>query len=218
MEVHFLNPFELTRDPAREGALDERGRLRVLDTAFWYQFNQTEIAHFCVTQGLYCIPTTELVAWLKERIAGRPAIEIGAGTGALCAALGIKGTDNYMQTWPEIRSAYDSIAQAPVAYGPHVEERDAERAVGKYRPKVVVAAWVTHKYRVEAHWREGNKWGVSEEKILQAPSVEEYLFVGNRHVHRHKPLLDLPHEEFEFPWLISRTMTDAPNFIASWRK
>jgi hypothetical protein len=41
--------------------------------------------------------TVELVAWLHDRIAGRKAIEIGAGMGDLGYHLGIPQTDSYAQ-------------------------------------------------------------------------------------------------------------------------
>lgn len=213
---YVIDKSELKHDPAHEGALDDSGRLRVLPYSFWEQFSQMEIAAFCVARGFYCIPTTELVAWLHERIAGRSAIEIGSGSGVLAEAVGIAATDSKMQDRPEIRMLYQASRQTPVPYGPNVKEMDAREAISYYKPEVVVAAWVTHKWNEREAWREGNAYGVDEGRIIGREG--EYIHVGNRHVHRNKPILDAEHEEFEFPWLVSRAMNGAPNFIACWRK
>lgn len=209
----IIAPSDIKQDPGALGALDASGRLRILDAAWWSQFSQLEISVFCVRHGLYCIPTTELVSWLKDRIGVRRALEIGAGCGVLAEGLDIHATDNKMQTWPEIRAHYQLSQQPPVAYGARVEELDALEAVRRYQPDVVIAAWVTHKWDPAEHWREGNAWGVQEELITAKTS---YIHIGNRHVHRHKPILEQPHEELEAPWLVSRASNGSPNFIAIW--
>lgn len=212
--VHVLSADLLRNDPAREGALNAEGRLQVLPASFWSNFNQAEIAYFCVARGFYCLPTTELVDWLLARIAGRTAIEIGAGNGVLAETLGIPGTDNQMQNWPEIRNVYLAAGQAPVPYGENVLPMDALAAVGHYHPQVVIAAWVTHRWSAKEAWREGNQWGVEEREIIKRA---EYIHIGNRHVHRNKPALDVDHEDVEAPWLISRAMNGTPNVISIWR-
>jgi hypothetical protein len=215
MDYHIIATDELKNDPEKFCALNDAGQLRIHPASFWQQFSQPEIAAFCVRHGIYSIPTTELVEWLQDRIGQRKAIEVGAGNGVLADRLGIMATDNRMQEWAVVQSHYKDVQQATVPYGPNIIEIDAEAAVKKYQPEVVVAAWVTHKYELKAHFREGNQWGVKEERII---SRAEYIHIGNRYVHRMKPILDQPHEEFEFPWLLSRAINGAPNFIAVWRK
>jgi hypothetical protein len=199
-----LDPSQLRHDPALEGALTASGTLIVHPHAFWRKFNQTEITHFCVNRGIYCIPTTELVSWLAERIAGRSAIEIGSGSGVLATALGIQATDNRLQERPDIAHAYRAQQQTPIRYGAHVEKLDAAAAVKNYKPEVVVAAWVTHKYREHESWREGNMHGIEEEKLI--PQVKCYIHIGHTRVHEGKPALDLPHTKYDAPWLVSRAM------------
>lgn len=213
--MHIISSADIKRDPAQEGALDDTGQLRVLDANWWAQFTQPEISAFCVKRGLYCIPTTELIHWLKTQIGPRRALEIGAGNGVLAANLDIHATDNKMQTWPDIKAHYQMTGQTPVTYGLRVEELDALEAIRRYQPDVVVAAWVTHKWNPADPLREGNAWGVQEEDIVARAT---YIHVGNRHVHRHKPILARPHEELEAPWLVSRAINGAPNFIAIWQK
>lgn len=211
--MFLINNGDIRNDPAKEGAVDEAGQIRVLDAAFWQQFSQAEIAAFCVHHGIYSVPTTELLTWLCGQVGGRKTIEIGAGNGVMAQALGVTATDNWMQAWPDIKAHYVSIRQAPVKYGHHVEKLDAMVAIKKHKPKVVLAAWVTHKWNPRSPEREGNQWGVEEEKVVKAAT---YIHIGNRHVHRNKPVLDLPHAELEAPWLISRAMNGSPNFIGIW--
>src|SRR5262245_10991707 len=59
--------------------LDNRGRLRVMPAAYWATTTPAERALFGHRHGLYSFPTVELVDHLREVIAGRVAIEIGAG-------------------------------------------------------------------------------------------------------------------------------------------
>lgn len=213
MSAFLIPNVASLRDPGSEGAFDAMGRLQVLPAAFWSQFSQPEIALFCHKHALYCVPTLELVEWLQDRIAGRRAIEIGAGTGVLASALGIPGTDNRMQEWPDIRAHYQLTGQPVIQYGSQVEKLDAEVALAKYRPEVVIAAWVTHKYKPSEHWREGNMHGVEESNILRQA---EYIFIGHDGVHRLKPIWERQHETFEPPWLISRAISEGKNHIKVW--
>jgi len=198
------------------GALDERGRLIVHPAQYWRQFSQVEIYAFCVERGIYCVPTSELVAWLQREIVRQfDTIEIGAGNGVLAEALGVVATDNKMQLWPEIVDYYQLINQATISYGPNVVEYSADEAVQKLKPEVVIGAWVTHRYDSQQHWRGGNAHGVLEEEILKHA---RYCFIGNRAVHGTKPIMARDHQEYTFPWLVSRGMSEAENFIAVWKK
>jgi hypothetical protein len=159
--------------------------------------------------GFYGLPTQELVQWLVEYIDGRSAIEIGAGSGALGRAMAIPMTDNYMQTWPEIKLHYEMNGQATIKYGSDVEMLDAEKAISKYNPEVVVASWVTHKYNEKLHHLGGNMYSPHEDAIIKNRT---YIVVGNRGTHDKKPILSKEHEEYEFDWLYSRSMN--PNNVS----
>lgn len=206
---------KVRNDPAREGAL-VNGRLVIHPADFWAQFTQIEITTFCVLNGFYCIPTTELVAWLRDTIHGRRAIEIGSGNGVLAAALEIPATDSRIQEEPEVRDYYLSLMQQPITYGHNVRKLDALEAVRVEQPDDVIGCWITHAKRDPIRFAGGTRHGVAEEEILV---TARYIFIGCRSAHRKgdKPLLQLPHEEFEFPWLVSRT-TSSGNFIAIWNK
>jgi hypothetical protein len=215
MDAYTYDLSDVKRYPGKAGALDDKGRLVVLPFEFWQQYTQIEISHFCSQHGLYCIPTTELVAWLKAEIGERKAIEIGSGNGVLAEALGIPATDSRMQENPFFTAYFAELKQAVVPYGENVRMLDGIDAVRTLKPDVVVAAWVTHKFRENEGWRKGNAFGVAEEYIVRRA---DYVFIGNRHVHQHKPILEMPHEEYEFPWLVSRSFSGQPNFIGVWKK
>jgi len=214
MDFRFIKANQDRLDLITKGAIDTNGRLVVHPAAFWEQFSTEEIAVFCVVHGLYCIPTQELVEWLKHEIGTQPAIEIGSGNGVLAKALGIPATDNKMQDRPEIVASYAAAGQTTVKYGPNVLRFTGEEAVREFQPEVVVAAWVTHRYNAMTPERGGNTHGVVEQAILA--NVKRYLFVGNMSVHRDKPILELTHQEYYFPWLVSRAFTPKENFIGVW--
>jgi hypothetical protein len=211
----IINPHHL-RDPGEAGALDHEGRLKVIPYAeFWQQYTQAEIAVFCHRQGLYGVPTTELIDWLRPQLEGRRAIEIGAGAGVLAEALGIPATDSFLQDRPEIAAVYRATGQPTIHYGAQVAKLDADLAMAKHRPNTVVASWVTHKWKPSESWREGNMFGVDELKIVRNA---DYIFIGHEHAHRDKPILDLPHETHYFDWLVSRAVSPGRNFVKVWRR
>jgi hypothetical protein len=191
------------------------GMLRVMPADYYRATTVAERAMFGQRHGYYGLPTEELVAWLRDRIGGRSAIEIGAGAGHLAAALGIPATDSKMQDDSRVAGWYAAHGQPTVRYGAHVEKMDAKEAVRKYRPQVVLASWVTHRYRPARHAAGGNMFGVNEEDLIGR--CEEYIFVGNTYVHAGKSIWSLPHELLLPDWLYSRAHNGSPEFIACWR-
>ena len=153
---------------------------------------------------------------MKERIGDRTALEIGAGSGVLAEALGIRGTDNWQQEDPAIKAIYARIQQPTVPYHPSVEKLTAAQAVARYRPQVVVACWVTHRYDPARHAAGGNQDGVDEESIIA--NCDEYIFIGNPQVHAGKSIWSLPHEKLQPSWLYSRAANGSKDFIAIWHK
>lgn len=171
---------------------------------------------FGVRNGVYSIPTIELVDFLRTRIGGRRAIEIGAGTGELAKALGIPATDNRQQEEPGLKAYYAQLGQPTVPYGDHVERLDASEAVAKYKPEVVIACWVTHRFDPARESAGGSTSGVDEAAIIAA--CDEYIFIGNEQVHAQKPIWALPHEKATPPWIYSRAANGSPDFVATWRR
>ncbi len=135
--------------------------------------------------ALYTFPTTELIDYLADRIAGKSAIEIGAGLGVIGRALGVPLTDNKMQEWPEIRITYEMMGQPTIKYPPDIIELDAIAAVEQYKPDIVIGSYITHKW--DDYTQSGNWWGVDTLKLVEM--VPEYLMVGNLHTHRNDPAM-----------------------------
>ncbi|MHD0644224.1 hypothetical protein ACYPKM_01140 [Pseudomonas aeruginosa] len=194
-------------------------QLKVMATDFYRQFSQKSISVFCMHFGLYCLPTIELLDVLNRLIMevspSRNAIEIGSGNGAIGRGLGIPATDNFMQDDPTISSLYQAQGQATIKYGTNVTKIDGNRAVKEMRPDVVIAAWVTHKYDERRPQHEGNMFGVVEEDILK--QVKRYVVVGNKQIHKQKPIMPKVSQVIEGDFLISRSLRfPGENAIFVW--
>lgn len=196
--------------------LDDRGHPRVLPASFYAETTREERALLGLRCGAYGLPTVELVAYLQSIIAGRSALEIGSGNGVLARALDIPATDNRQQDAPDIRKYYEALGQPTIRYGDNVEALDAHAAVARYRPQVVIASWVTHRYDPCRHWAGGNQDGVTEEDIIA--NCDAYVFIGNESVHRAKSIWAQPHQRWSPPWLYSRAVNGSQDFIAIWER
>lgn len=194
--------------------IDAEDRPRVMPASYYADTNSQERAWLGLRYGLYGLPTEELCAWLTDRIAGRSAIEIGAGNGRLAEQLGVSATDSYLQEDPAVGAYLLSTGQPRTFYGPNVERLEALDAVRKYRPAVVIGSWITHRYNPRRHGLGGNQYGPKIEAILDR--CEEYILIGNTKTHAKNPLWKREHELFHFPWIYSRSVTNTPDFIAVW--
>jgi hypothetical protein len=195
------------------------GVLKIMPTAFYRQFSQEVLFGFCARNGIYGLPTIELLdklnALIMEASPSRLAIEIGSGSGVLGKGLGIQCTDNHMQNDPSVQALYSAVyGHAVVKYGDHVAVIGGNEAVDHYRPEVVVASWVTHKYSVHEHHRGGNMYGVDEALLLS--KIKRYVFVGNLKTHENKPLLQVPHTIIRGDYILSKSMTPDQNVIIVW--
>lgn len=195
--------------------LDNHGRLRVVPARILAETTAQERLLFGVRHGLYSFPTEELCDFLRHRIEGKTAIEVGAGHGALANALNIPATDNRIQEEAAVKAHYQQIGQPTVPYGEHVEKLDAASAVQKYTPNVVIGCWVTHVFDELRPDAGGNMFGIDEAKLIA--SCDEYIVVGNEQVHAHKPIWAIQHEKLTPPWLYSRAVNGSRDFIAIWR-
>lgn len=171
-------------------------------------------------RGVYTIPTTELIEWLKEEIGGRKAIEICAGTGVIGRALDIRRTDSYIQTTPEVILLYQSMSQVPIHPPKDVYQFEANHATDLFRPKVVVGSYVTQKY-VEGDENTKPKtnssiYGVDEMALL--PKIETYITIGNSSTHGDKRIRQFPHKVYQFDWLFTRSTQPELNEIVVWNK
>lgn len=166
-------------------------------------------------KGIYCLPTVELIDWLRERIAGRSAIEICSGNGAIGRALGIPRTDSYNQTTPTMLAYYRLYGQTPIFPPEDVQKFEANEAVDYFKPEVVVGSYVTQKYIPSDEGVVGSSlFGVDE--ILLVPKVKTYITIGNQSSHGDKRICQRAHKVFNFPWLFTRTMEPEGNGIYVW--
>lgn len=212
MDIRTLDPRKI-RD-IRPLVLDAAGHLTVQPAAIYAQTSNLERAMLGTRIGAYGLPTTELVEWLKKVVAGRKAIEIGAGNGLLSRAVGITGTDNFLQIRSDVREYYASLGQPLIPYCLKLERLEAEQAVRLHKPEVVVASWVTHIYDERRPAAGGNMYGVDENWIID--HCQTYIFIGNEKVHRDKAIWARPHRRFTPPWLYSKAHNGSPEFIAIW--
>lgn len=212
MATHLLQNVDVSY---LDELLDEDGVLVIKDASFYDSIPQEHLALWCHQHGIYCLVTTELVDWCKQQIEGQNAIEIGAGNGSLGRALGIPVTDSRMHERPDVALLYRLQGQPVTTYPDHIVEMDASAAVSYYKPDVVIGCWITHIFNEEDSWRGGNMYGVDERILLQ--NVKKYIVIGNRTVHKNKRILSREHDEFQFPWLKSRSLNIDDNLIYVWR-
>lgn len=188
-------------------------KLQVRPFSYWKQYDVTTWLNFMLKNGYYIIPTTELIDCLRTLIIGS-AIDIGAGNGFLGRALGIPITDSKLQEDPSFQLYY-KLAGQPVTYYPNdVEKIDAVDAIKKYKPDTVLGSYITCKYNEKLGM--GNFWGVDDQFVVQ--NCKRYIMVGNKSVEVHKknPLMERPHEEHYFDWLITRASDQEEGRIFVW--
>lgn len=199
-----------------DALLMKEGHLQVVDDDVYQDIPQEHLALWCHGKGIYGLPTTELLNWLKQHIAKDRTIEIGSGNGALGRALDIPITDSCMMRDPQVAMLYQLQGQPITNYPDDIIEMDAVSAVQHFKPSVVIGYWVTHKYREDEHWRGGNMFGIDEDFILD--NVDKYIVIGNSTVHMNKRILDRPHSRISFSWVRSRSMNSHANVIYIWDK
>ena len=156
-------------------------------------------------QGIYQLPTWELIDWLKEAIGRRMAIEICAGRSCLGRPLGIPMSDSYLHLHPDMQRMYQMLKQTPTQPPDDVERLTANEAVRKYKPQVVIGAWVTQLGTEGLD--QTNPCGTDEEAILDTGCI--YIHIGNVGAHGKKRILNRPHLEF-----YTRGWSDAGSTVA----
>lgn len=196
--------------------LESNGAIRLQPTSYYERVDWIKLRLWCHEYARYGLPTVELVQWLKSFIGDRKAIEIGAGSGDLCFHLGIKGVDNKQQTWPEVQMAYVAMGQPTIKYGAWVETSDAVDAVRKHKPDIVIGSWITHWFDPRDPDAGGNMFGIKEQDILSL--ADTYIMIGNLSIHGKKPILKIPHREWQFDFVKSRAMRPTLDRIFIWSK
>jgi hypothetical protein len=111
-------------------------------------------------KGIYAFYSHKLVLALAELIGKRRALEVAAGDGCLSRFLTEAGVT--------IAATDDHSWSHAITYPDSVERLDAEAALERYRPAVVVCSFPPP----------GNRF---ETAVLATPSVETYVVVTTRH-------------------------------------
>lgn len=188
------------------------------------QFTHKEIQLFMNKIGMYVLPTSDLIEDLKTLIPNLDtAIEIGSGNGVIANNLGIRATDNFMQRSDfkapsKLKDLHKQFLNSVpmVQYGPNVLKVEAHEAVKRFKPKTVLACFVTHLYKQSEPERQGNALGVDYRKIIK--STDRVVLVGNDATHRLNPAMELPLVSLQVDSLITRSKTPDLNRIYIWDK
>ena len=111
-------------------------------------------------KGIYAFYSRELISALVALIGDRPALEIAAGDGCLSRFLRAAGTT--------ITATDDHSWGHAIDYPDDVEKLDAEAALARYRPPVVLCSYPPPKNTFEV-------------AVFASASVEMYLVLTTRH-------------------------------------
>lgn len=199
--------------------LDEEGRIRLLPFARYSAIPRGHLRLWMHRKARYTLPTVELITWLQWEIGDRKAIEVGCGNGDIYWHLGIKGTDSSIQTGP-LSQWYRATGQVPTKPRHDVEIIEAEGAVKKYKPQVVVASYLTRRFVTQGDnpdvegEAQAFAFGAREEQIVRG--CETYIHIGNRNTHGEKRILKWEHGEIAPGWLVTRG-EPAQDVIYIWR-
>lgn len=204
--------LEKNKDISKELLLPN-GKLNIFKYKDYEKYSFEDLRAFCHFYGRYGIPTFELINLLVALVGNRSAIEIGAGHGDLGFHFGIPMTDSKMQSKPHIKAFYQGMGQPSINYPDDVEELEAIDAIKKYKPKVVIASWVTT-YSKNQEIYGSCPYGVKENEILDL--VDTYILIGCHSYHGDKPIMKLPHDEIYEPFILSRVKDQSQNRIYSW--
>jgi len=196
--------------------IDETGLLKVVDSAILRAIDPEHLIVWGNRRGVYTYPTTELIAWLKEQIGGRRAIEICSGNGVIGRSLGIIRTDSYVQTTPEMIAYYQAFGQKPIEPPKDVYKFEANDGVDFFKPKVVVGCYATQKYQPgDEKTKTGSSlYGVDELAML--PKIETYISIGSDTSHNDKRIRKFKFEICRFDWLFTRSANQKENHICVW--
>lgn len=200
-EIEFLNSFFF-----------KNGEFLYYPSTIVKQIPQSILTAYCHHHGIYGFPTTELIDFLKQEIGDSLAIEIGAGKGILGRGLGIKQTDSKQQLNKKVIMIYAAMRQPTINYPEYVYTLEANEAINRLKPEVVIGSWITHKWKPGMD--RGNKGGVAEERIIN--KVKKYIVIGHEKIHYDKPILKMDHRIVRPDWLMSRSLDTQGNTIYIW--
>ena len=143
--------------------LERKAVSRTLFRIFWPMLPQRRLLMPLVQpKGIWCFYTKPLIAELARLVDGRACLEIGAGDGTLTrllqeAGVEITATDNH--SWTE-----------SIRFPDFVLKQDAQSALAKRQPEVVICSWPPA----------GNSF---EQHVFRTASVQLYVVIGSASEH-----------------------------------
>jgi hypothetical protein len=208
--------------------LDNMGNVKPISADQLQEYKREDIYMFMKKHAINVYPTLELLAFLKDIIGDRNAIEVGAGNGQIGRNLGIRCTDSYMMGRDEWKKFTDKMneqnganVQGYIKYDPMVEKLTAYEAVKKYAPDIIIGGYVpqhiTFRESKEGTLR-GNIEGINEVDLVNSGSL--YIMIGTIPLHSNRKVMQaIPnHAELKFPWLYCDTMMHENNRIWMFSK
>ncbi len=115
-------------------------------------------------QGIWSVPTTELLSWLVEQANGRPILELGAGKGLYAQGLARLGA----QITAVDNLSWNTTGGSMPADKGMVVCMDAATALHRFQPCIVLTSWPPP----------GNSF---EESIFATTTVQLYVTVVSEH-------------------------------------
>lgn len=157
--------FDLINGYLAQKLLFSKGLERKMTSLFWFRliwpliWRKKLLMPLVESKGIYCFYSKELVEALAAIIGTRSCIEIAAGDGTLTRFLKNQGvrinaTDNH--SWQHSIKYPDAVALC-----------DAEEALRRYDPEVVVCSWPPARNDFERH-------------VFKTKSVQTYIVIGSR--------------------------------------
>lgn len=112
------------------------------------------------SKGIYCFYSQQLVSELAALIGTRACLEVAAGDGTLTRFLTNSGVS--------IMACDDHSWKNEVTYPDYVIKQDAQQALRKHAPEVVLCSWPPAGNTFERH-------------VFKTESVQLYIVIGSRH-------------------------------------
>ena len=192
----------------------QANRIKLLPASVYSQIPSQELLIWMQHRQRYCLPTIELINWLKTRIADRPALEIGADHSDLAFYLGIRAIGDCHASFTSYPTVL-SPGQIPTrVFASDVHRMDAIQAIYEFRPEIVIGAWIPDKF--SDNFGSKFKHAPNEYQIVQNA---DYIHIGSEKSHSRSKMLEFPHEALSPPGLVSRTSVNPPDDIVHiWKK
>ena len=190
-------------------------RIKLQPASAYSEILRNDLQTWMHYRNRYILPTVELVNWLKAKIDGRRAIEVGAGSDDLSYHLGIQAIGSNPVLCADARTIPLLPSQIPTraAYS-GLHELDDMQAILELRPDVAIGAWIPDKFT--DNFGNLSKYAPNECQIIQNT---EYVHIGCESIHGRSSLLGFPHEVVKIPGLVSRANLSPPdNVIHVWKK